>query len=249
MSFLIRYLMLSTLAQGIKELVFPDNCVLCRAFLNSRHERQLCEACLHTVEYNVPPFCAACSRHLEHFTDDGVCAICRKQERQYDRAWAVCFYNEPMRQLLHSFKYNGKTSLRKTFIPLIRKFIDTYHLPMEDFDCVVPVPLHPVRLRERGFNQSALLSEALCRHYHLNHQPKALIRQRPTATQTTLDQKQRWTNLEGAFRMSPSESVVEKSVLLVDDLLTTGATANAAATALKDSGAAYVGILTLAITG
>jgi len=240
--------MFADLVQGIRELAFPDNCFLCRAFLDSGHCRQLCPSCLQSVKSNIPPFCALCSRHLPHYTDDGLCGSCRGQPRHYDRAWGSCQYNEPMSLLLHSFKYGGRTSLRRTFLELMTSFIDTYHVPLEQFDAVCPIALHPVRLRERGFNQSELLSEGLCRHYGLTHKPHLLVRKQATQTQALLDQKQRWTNLEGAFRINPSEIPGDKSILLVDDLLTTGATADAAAASLKEAGAAYVGVLTLAIT-
>ena len=240
--------MLTKFIDGVKGLVFPDNCFLCRAFLNSGHQRQLCPACLQSLKTNAPPFCALCSRHLSQYSDDGLCASCRGSQRYYDRVWGTCLYDEPMRKLLHSFKYTGKTALRKTFLSLMASFIDTYHVPLEQFDMVCPVALHPVRLRERGFNQSELLSEALCRHYRLLHRPQLLVRQQPTGTQALLDQKQRWTNLKDAFKINPSEIPADKAVLVVDDLVTTGATADAAAAALKGAGAAYVGVLALAIT-
>ena len=240
--------MFANLVQGIKELVFPDNCWVCRAYLNSRHERQLCPACLDSIPRNVPPFCGLCSRHLEQYSDDGLCASCRGQTRYYDRAWGACLYDEPMRQLIHAFKYNGKTALRKTFLNLMREHIDTYHVPLSQFDITAPIPLHAARLRERGFNQAGILSDALCRHYQMAHCADLLWRARPTETQTALDQKQRWTNLQGAFKMNLSKAVTAKSVLLVDDLLTTGATIDAASACLKKAGASYVGVLTLAIT-
>jgi len=240
--------MFADIIAGIRELAFPDNCLLCRAFLNSRHQRQLCPACLQTIKSNVPPSCALCSRHLSQYSADGLCPSCHGGKRSYDRAWGTCIYDEPMRKLLHSFKYTGKTSLRKTFLSFMTSFINTCHVPLEQFDMVCPIALHPARLRERGFNQSELLSEALCRHYHLNHRPQLLCRRQSTQAQALLDQKQRWTNLKDAFRINPSESAADKAILVVDDLLTTGATADAAAACLKEAGAAYVGVLALAIT-
>ncbi len=234
--------------QGLKELVFPDNCFLCQSFLNSRHTRQLCDTCLKSIKRNTPPFCATCSRHLDHFTEDSLCQSCRTQKFTYDRAWGACFYEEPVRTLLHNFKYHGKTALRTTCVALMTEFIDVYHMPVQQFDLVCPIPLHPVRLRERGFNQAQLLSDGICRRYQLTHEPHALIRQQATDAQAHLEQKQRFTNLKGAFKMNPSLSVTDKSILLVDDLLTTGATAASAAGTLKEAGAAYVGALTLAMT-
>ncbi len=127
-------------------------------------------------------------------------------------------------------------------------FIDRHHVPVQLFDLIAPIPLHPVRLRERGYNQSALLSLALSRHYGISHSEDLLIRQKMTSSQTELGAKQRWTNMEGAFRIKNPSEVEGKSVVLVDDLFTTGATVHSAAETLKSAGAARVGALTFSIT-
>ena len=97
-------------------------------------------------------------------------------------------------------------------------FIDRHHIPLQKFDLISPIPLHPVRLRERGYNQSALLSLGLSRHYGIVHTENLLIRQKKTNTQTDLGAKQRWTNMEGAFKIKNSTDVAGKSVVLIDDL-------------------------------
>jgi len=166
----------------------------------------------------------------------------------YDQAWSVCLYNEPAQKLLHAFKYNSKTSLCKTFVPLMIDFIDRFSLPLQKFDLVTPIPLHPVRLRERGYNQSALLSLGISRHYGILHTENLVVRQKMTTTQTQLGLKQRWTNMEGAFRIKSPTDVEGKSVVLIDDLYTTGATVHSAAQALKTAGAARVCVLTFSVT-
>jgi competence protein ComFC len=224
--------MLQAFLQGAFELVFPDNCLLCRQFLDSRHQRQLCAHCLGSLVFNPAVF----SRP----STPGAFA--------YDQAWSVCLYNELAQELLHAFKYNAKTSLCKTFGTLMVDFIDRYGLPIPKFDLITPIPLHPVRLRERGYNQSALLSSYLSRHYGMSHTEDLLIRQKMTQTQTELGAKQRWTNMEGAFRIKNPTDVQDKSVVLIDDLYTTGATVHNAAQALKTAGATRVGVLTFSLT-
>ncbi len=224
--------MLQAFLRGACELIFPDNCLLCRQFLNSRHQRQLCAHCLGSLEFNPTP--------LGRQSTNGSFA--------FDHAWSVCLYNEPAQKLLHAFKYNSKTSLSKTFVPLMIDFVDRFALPLQKFDLITPIPLHPVRRRERGYNQSALLSSGLSRHYGILHSEDLLIRQKQTSTQTELGAKQRWTNMEGAFRIKSSTDVEGKIVMLIDDLFTTGATVHSAAQALKTAGAARVGVLTFSIT-
>lgn len=224
--------MLQAFLQGAAELVFPDNCLLCRQFLNSRHQRQLCPDCLGTLVFNPTPFSRQSTPDLYAF----------------DHAWSVCLYNETAQKLLHAFKYNSKTHLSKTFLPLMIDFIDRHYIPLQKFDLISPIPLHPVRLRERGYNQSVLLSLGLSRHYGIMHTENLLIRQKMTPTQTELGAKQRWTNMEGAFKIKNSTDLAGKSVVLIDDLYTTGATVHNAAQALKTAGAAQVGVLTFSIT-
>jgi ComF family protein len=228
---MVTYGMLQAFLQGAFELIFPDNCLLCRQYLNSRHQRQLCAKCLSSLVFNPIPF----SRQ----TTPGIMA--------YDHAWSACLYNEPAQKLLHAFKYSSKTSLSKTFVPLMIEFIDRHHVPLQKFDLITPIPLHPAKLRERGYNQSALLSLGLSRHYGILHSDHLLIRQKKTTTQTELGAKQRWTNMEGAFRIKNPTDVAGKGILLIDDLFTTGATVHNAAEALKAAGAAKVGVLTFSI--
>lgn len=224
--------MLQAFLQGVAELIFPDNCFLCRQFLNSRHQRQLCAKCLGSLEFNPTPF----DRQTTH------------GHYAFDHAWSVCLYNDTAQKLLHAFKYASKTRLSKTFVSLMIDFIDRHHIPILKFDLISPIPLHPVRLRERGYNQSALLSLGLSRHYGILHSEDLLIRQKMTPTQTEFGAKQRWTNMSGAFKIKNSTDAEGKSVLLIDDLFTTGATVHNAAEALKAAGAAEVGVLTFSIT-
>lgn len=150
--------------------------------------------------------------------------------------------------MIHQFKYNQKTYLRKPFARFIENFIQIYRLDIKQFDIIVPIPLFSSRLRERGYNQSQLLAEQISCKYHIALSLNNLIRIRNTEHQTVLSKKERWTNVGGAFRITSSYEFSGKNILIIDDLLTTGATASEAATTLKDAGAEKVGVLTLAIT-
>ncbi len=240
--------MIQNLLQGFKEIIFPDNCFLCKEYLGPSHQNTLCQSCLSLIKMNYPPFCLTCSRHVLIFNDRGLCPSCLTTNYHFDAAWSACLYEEPLTDLIHSFKYHGKTHLRRSFAKLIIEFIDNYHVPIHNFDVITPIPIHSTRHRERGFNQSQLLSQMICDHYEIPHSNDLISRIKFTETQTKLDAKQRWTNVEGAFRINHSLKIADKSILIVDDLLTTAATANAASQSLKDAGAAYVGVLTLAIT-
>ena len=126
-------------------------------------------------------------------------------------------------------------------------FIQTHSLDIAQFDGILAVPLSSTRFRERGYNQAALLAEEIARHFQLPVSRDNLIRVRHTQNQARIAVKNRWTNLQGAFRIQHSFQFLEKSVLLVDDLFTTGTTVSEAARVLKEAGARRVDVLTVAL--
>ncbi len=152
-----------------------------------------------------------------------------------------------MKQLIHCFKYQQKTYLRTYFSHLMIEFLNCYAVDLSGFEAAVPVPLHCVRARERGYNQSQLLLEGLGTTLKIPTIKNNLFRMKNTSNQALLGKKDRWTNIHGAFRIKDPLAFKNKSVLVIDDLLTTGATVSEAARLLKESGAKKVGVLTLAI--
>jgi ComF family protein len=126
-------------------------------------------------------------------------------------------------------------------------FIRTYQLDIAQFDALIPIPLSATRLRERGYNQSGLLAQGISEAFHIPVFENSLTR-RHTRHQTLLNEKERWTNIQGAFTIKFSKNINNRNILIIDDLLTTGATASEAARTLKKCGAQTVGVLTLAIT-
>lgn len=125
-------------------------------------------------------------------------------------------------------------------------FIKEYDIPMDFFDLIVPIPLHEAKLRQREFNQSQVLGDHIAKAFNKHLETSSLIRQRNTRTQTDLPQEQRQVNVSGCFSITDKSAVINKHVLLIDDVLTTGATASEAALALKSAGAGVVFVLTLA---
>ena len=126
-------------------------------------------------------------------------------------------------------------------------FIQKYFLDINQFDMISPIPLSFARKRERGFNQSQFLAESLANSFNINLHLNNLVRARNTKSQTSLPQKERWTNIHEAFRIKHPAQCLGKSILLIDDLLTTGATASEAARTFKEAGAKTVGVFRLAI--
>lgn len=240
--------MLKVLLDGLGDLVFPQNCILCSAYVADKSLPQLCSSCLSDIEFNAPPFCLRCSRHLLIYTPEGLCPTCLKYPIAFDAAWGAISYNPTVQRLMHSFKYYGQTSVRRVLGRLINEFLTRYPAPLDSFDIGVPMPLDPLRMRERGFNQSAFIAEIINELTGLPICGRGLKRIRHTHPQSSMRAKERWTNMEGAFRMEKNFNINNKSVLLIDDLLTTGATASHAARALKDAGAKRVALFVVALT-
>jgi ComF family protein len=173
--------------------------------------------------------------------EDGRCALCRLGASRFDEAWCFGAYDGTLRELIHLFKYDR---IRTLAGPLGARLAAA--VPMERcFDVVVPTPLHWLRRWRRGFNQSDLLARELARRLRIPVRA-ALRRRRVTRAQAGLTYARRRANVSGAFTVRRPEWVAGKRVLLVDDVMTTGATANACAAALKQAGAARVTFVAVA---
>ncbi len=188
-------------------------------------------------------FCAACrTPFLNSFPLDaeGLCGICRTGVRAFDRAYCYGSYDGALKELIHLFKYGRAKGLAIPFA----KYLSAA-LPVDSkFDVVVPVPLHWRRRWQRGFNQADLLGRQIARRRGLKF-AKLLTRNRWTGSQASLANSARRTNVSGAFR-TRGGSLAGLRILLVDDVMTTGATASACALVLKRAGAKSVTLLTLA---
>ncbi len=238
-------IMFKTVYDGLLDLFFPRNCLVCRGWHPSTAELVLCPQCLERIPANSPPFCSHCSRHLPARTDDGLCGDCRKNPPAFDQAWVAARYEGLLVELVRQHKFSGKTALRRTFAHIILAFLRHYKITLTA-DMIVPVPLSSVRLRERGYNQSLFLAQALGQYSGIPVRTDILERPSASLRQSGLGRKERFTNMQEAFRINPSVTLQKRTIILVDDLLTTGATASQAARTLKEHGASTVTLLALA---
>jgi ComF family protein len=237
---------ITTFLNACLDLVYPPQCLLCHKKV-PHHPEILCDICRHNITFNTPPFCKKCSRHLTQPTKKNLCPQCHKKIPDFDRSWGVVLYTKPMKDLLHLFKYQKKTALRHVFADLMISFIKQHHIPLTNFDCLIPIPIHSVKHREREFNQTELLCHLIGKEFAIPVNASSLVRMKNTRPQAFLDEKERWTNVQGAFKIRKPLELKNKSILLVDDLMTTGATACEAAKMCRKAGAIKVSILTLAI--
>lgn len=240
--------MLSGLLKGFKDLIYPNYCLVCKNRLETTKERDLvCPGCWDRIEKNLPPFCASCGRHLDaKAIEKNTCASCANVKFYFDRAFSPCPYTGTVKKLIHEFKYSGKDYLGKPLASIMNTFIRDYNLPIQHLDFIVPVPLHKSRQREREFNQAEILSRQIGKEFDKAILTDGLIRNKPTRTQTELTPQERLRNVEKSFLVSRPQLIKDKNLLLVDDVLTTGATSNEAAKSLKEAGAKIILLMTLA---
>jgi ComF family protein len=242
--------MLRGIFGGLKDLIYPNCCLICKNRVPPAEQRQIiCSGCWEKIDKNLPPFCARCGRHLSPETiEKNACTSCSGHQENFyiDRAFSPGTYTGALKQLIHEFKYSGKDYLGKPLGKLMNTFIRDYQLPIEHLDYIIPIPLHRSRQRQREFNQAEILSRQIAQEFKTPVLTGALIRIKPTKTQTELNFQERCQNVEKSFSVTKPELIKNANLLLVDDVLTTGATSNEAAKCLKKAGAAKVLLLTLA---
>lgn len=240
--------MFSRLIRSAVDIIYPKICLGCKNKLPlSSIDNVLCLDCWGSIEKNKPPFCHCCGRHLKKTNfSKGLCPDCIKNKCYFDRAFSPCVYRGLIKDLIHEFKYRQKAFLGRTLSRLLIEFIKEYNLPIDYIDYIIPIPLHKSRLREREFNQAEILSNAVAQEFNKEILNDVLIRSRLTKTQTELESVQRFENLRGSFSIVNNCALKRKNVLLIDDVITTGATCSEAALALKNSQVNIVFALSLA---
>lgn len=227
---------------GLADLCFPPVCLLCRQAL--RASVLFCSTCFETIIPITSPRCLRCD--LPFAAVDGgdhLCQSCLLHPPPFLWAKSVGIYEETLRQAVHKFKYEGEFNLDR---PLAALMEDAMQGVLEDYrpDLLLPVPLYITRLRQRSYNQALLLAKALGRSWQLPVASRLLLRIRPTPPQIGLKAAQRRRNLRDAFAVS--RPLQGERVLLIDDVMTTGATARECSRVLLDGGAGEVAVAVLA---
>lgn len=222
------------LGERLLDLLFPARCVNCK-----KSGSALCDSCFASIKTVNPPLCKRCGQPLAPSRAD--CPECRLHPHIITQLRAACWHEGAVREAIHALKYNRRRDVVPALARLLTAQLATGELV---FDMLTSVPLHPSRERERGYNQAELLAEQTARRVRSTY-VRALSRTRATTDQIGLNASERRANVHAAF-VSAGNIVAGKSVVLIDDVCTTGATLDACAAALFASGARAVYGLTVA---
>jgi len=233
-------------ANAALSLIYPEVCQLCGEQRATPPQGYVCHECRRKVRFIKPPFCRRCGLpYAGAFTADFECSNCRELEFHFCWARSAVETRSPVLEVIHRYKY----SRQLWFEPFLADLLIGVAAPVlreEPWDGIVPVPLHPLKQREREFNQAERLGRHLSAATGIPLRPRWLKRVKPTQTQTRLARPERALNVKNAFAVGKSADLKGKRLVLLDDVMTTGATTDACAQALRKAGADRVCVWTVA---
>jgi competence protein ComFC len=228
---------------ALASVFFPAPCRICGAALLNASRIPICVACLESFKPIADPMCQVCGRPfvspVAAHAERPLCRLCRTGFYGFDSARSFAVYNEELTSAILLLKYDQMTRLGNWFAARLADVISRAP-EASRFDVVVPVPLHPDRKRERGYNQAELIARPLAKRLGVKLVPDLLVRTKPRPPQLVLSRSEHWKSVRGAYAIRDGAQVDKLRVLLVDDVLTTGATLDACARVLKRAGAAAV---------
>lgn len=233
--------MLANYLTALKNIIIPRICFSCEEKIPKGY---LCQKCFSRIEFINPPVCKFCSNTLVR-EKGNICPKCAKLAFPYEKLICATKYRGPIVELIHSFKYKNYDFLVELFAPLLIKHLTRIGFEPTGYSFITAVPLHKAKLRDRGYNQSALLAQYLANYFKISFKNDIIYATRESLSQAKLDKKSRLTNTKGIF--SVKTELENKKILLLDDIFTTGSTARECALALKEKGG-RVTILTLSKT-
>jgi len=233
---------LRKIGRAVVDGVLPPRCLGCGETVGEPDS--LCGRCWSAITFFAPPWCASCGAPFAHpMGDDALCGACANGRRSWDRARAVLRYDRHSRHLVLGLKHGDRTHLARAFGCWMYRAGSEV---LGDADLLVPVPLHWTRLFRRRYNQAAMLALAIRSAGGPEVAADWLVRRRRTPVQGRLGPTARERNVRGAFAIKAGRSLAGKRVVVIDDVMTTGATVEECARVLKRAGAASVAVLTLA---
>lgn len=247
---------LRTYVEQLLDLIYPKVCFGCRRPIDYQSNIYLCSECWEELDRQItPPFCTICGRPINisphenlyfgDISDLGRCPDCIGCCYHFSRGYTAALYERLVKDCIHNFKYNYNTYLAGTLAQLMIKFSLKY-IDIRKIDVLVPVPLHWRRFRQRGFNQAQLLAKRISIDLGIPVRKNVLRRIRHIPSQVELPRCERLDNVKGAFKVRNTDGLIDKLVLLIDDVFTTGATLDECSRVIMEAGAKDVWVFSLA---
>ena len=222
--------MLKECLRATIDTFLPTLCFACEQKIN---EGYLCSRCKEKIEFLYPPLCPFCSSPVAD-NKTGLCKMCLGKKYSYDRIICVASYKEPMISFIRLFKYDNCDYLEKFLSTLMIQHLVTIGFGCSSFDVISAIPLHPLKLKEREYNQAALLGKSLSKYFKIPFRDDIIYEYKNKPSQTALTKEARALNVKGAFRVKGE--LTNKKVILIDDIFTTGSTMQECSQGLRAHG-------------
>lgn len=234
--------MIRRIIDFLLDLLFPRECPVCGNIVIPKG-KDICDLCKNEFVQIQSPYCLKCGKPL---SDDGIeyCIGCREKSHDFDEGRAAFLYNDAMRKSIYRFKYNNKSEYARYYGLAISEILGN-KIKSYNADALIPVPMYKRKERKRGYNQAYLIAKEISRQIDVPVKADVVIRKRSTKIMRSLGAKEREKNIKKAFKLR-KDSVKLNNVVIVDDIYTTGATADAVAASLKAGGVKKVYIIALA---
>ncbi len=231
----------------IFELIFfPSFCKLCQRLLDSPHENVVCRFCLGELKFRRSSYCLCCGNFFETYGDPHLCYKCLEKKPEFSLHRSCNLYRGKLKDFILLFKYQKYRVLGKELAEYMVRSLSNDEALWWDLDAVIPVPLHKKREKQRGFNQSYELAKHISEKKGVQVLDKVLIKKVNIPPQTSLPAEQRKINNKGAYKIENAQKIEGKTILLLDDVYTTGATIQECTEVLMRAGAKEVRAATLA---
>lgn len=220
-------------------IIYPNRCMGCDEILSIGEGKWLCEKCMPQFEIKEYKRCSICGRIIYH---NGKCRVCNSEKIYFDKGYSLFEYKNSVRNAVRQFKYKSMKSYGKYLGNLMSDY--AVSIISMKFDYVTAVPLHRKRLKSRGYNQAEILAKTVAKELNAEYKD-IIVRHINTKPQNNLGKAERQKNIKNAFSLNKDVSVKDKTILLIDDIFTTGSTINECSKVLKKNKAARVEFLTL----
>lgn len=245
--------MISSLSEKIysytklAELIFfPSFCELCSSLLEFPRERVICHSCWKSIRTSHPSYCICCGRFFEALEEPHLCQDCLQKRPPFSHHRSCGKYKGKLKDIILLYKYRHFQVLGKDLARFVYRALGREEEIWWKVDTVIPVPLHPKRKKERGFNQAQIIAKELARIKGIELGDGLLVKTKNVPPQTSLRIEERVENVSGAFGVVDGEKIRGKGVLLVDDVYTTGSTIRECSSVLRNAGVEEVKALTIA---